>query len=137
MDPFEAALDDLKSQDPPAYRPTARKYGISHSALMRRHKGQARPRRVLRDDQAVLSKQQERDLIGEINRLSFRGIPPTKSMIKRFAITIAQKPVGKNWVYRFLKRHNDTLSSSYLKARDMCRKKADNFYDYSYYFELV
>jgi hypothetical protein len=44
---------------------------------------------------------------------------------------------SKNWPHRWLKRHDDVLDSDYLKGFDLDRKKADSFWQYQAYFDLV
>ncbi|KAM4067689.1 Tc5 transposase DNA-binding domain-containing protein [Hirsutella rhossiliensis] len=86
MAPIDEALDFLKSSESVNYADTARKFNCKQ--------------RSRRDADSLyksrLSKQQERDLIAYIHKLSARGIPPTLSMIKNFAQDIAKVEVGKH-----------------------------------------
>ena len=137
MDPFEAALADLKSQETPLFRETARIHGVDHTTLSRHYNGISRPRAAIRDEQALLTKQQEKDLVAYINKLCLRGTPPTNPMVKRFAAELASRPPGKCWVYRFVKRWSNTLDSGFLDGIDSSRQKADNYTSLSRYFQMV
>ena len=46
MQAIDKALKDLASQESPDYSATARKYGINHTTLLRRHRGLAHNRAV-------------------------------------------------------------------------------------------
>ncbi|RFU27513.1 hypothetical protein B7463_g8836, partial [Scytalidium lignicola] len=80
---MDEAIADLKSQEEPNYSATALKYGVN----------QTRQR---------LNSTQEKVLIGHINRMTDRGMPPTSQIVKNLAEEIIQGPVGKNWVANFL-----------------------------------
>jgi hypothetical protein len=58
-------------------------------------------------------------------------------MVQNFAKDIVKKRPGKNWAYKFVKRYQKVLKSSFLAAADLSRKKADNAYQYTLYFKLV
>ena len=42
------------------------------------------------------------NLIAYINKLTARGTPPTNSIVKTFALKLAYKRPGKNWLSRFI-----------------------------------
>ena len=86
---------------------------------------------------SLLTKQQQKNLVSYINKLTERGIPPTHAMIRNFAHDIYGKWPGKNWVYRFVQAHEKDLKSRYLSGADLSRKKADSAYQYYLYFKLV
>ena len=137
MTPIEAALNDLRSQNPPQYDPTARKYGVDRSTLSHRHRGITGPKQNTRDSRSLLSIQQEKDLVNYINWLTIRGTPPTNSMVKTLAYDICKIRPGKNWVYRFVKHYGEILDSGFLEGIDFSRQKVDNYTQFSRYFELV
>jgi hypothetical protein len=58
-------------------------------------------------------------------------------MLKNIAEEIAGTTLGINWVSRFRKRHNDRLSSLYLRTIDHQRKTADNSRYFQRFFTLV
>jgi hypothetical protein len=138
MAPIDEALDFLKLSESINYAETASCFGCDETTLRRRHQGKQRSRRDADTlYKSRLSKQQERDLIAYIHKLSSRGIPPTLSMIKNFAQDIAKTKVGKNWPYSFVQRNRDELGCTWFDGLDIARKKADNASRYRAYFELV
>ena len=124
MDPIEAALAALELQDSPNYTATAKEFGINRTTLSRRHRGLTAPKGVNTAPHAILSYGQRKTLSNFINDLTLRGIPPTSRMVARFAEEIGGKPVGKNWVARFIKASKKNLASGFLVGFDLNRKKA-------------
>ncbi|KAF2194631.1 hypothetical protein K469DRAFT_706108 [Zopfia rhizophila CBS 207.26] len=125
MDPMEAALAALESLKPGErlnYTATAKKFGVGRDALSRRHRGVQGP---------------QSHLIGYIDRLCERGLPPTKRMIRNFAQEIAHKYVGNRWVDRFLNRHNIDIYARWASGMEKERKGADSAFKYALYFELL
>ncbi|KAM4061941.1 DDE superfamily endonuclease [Hirsutella rhossiliensis] len=121
------AIIELQSQDRPKYAETARKYNIDKSTLWRRFKGKTASNHDANSySRQKLTSAQEEILIGHVNKLTNRGIPPTPQMLKNIAEEIAGTKLGVNWVSRFRKRHHDRLSSLYLRTIDHQRKAADN-----------
>jgi DNA-binding transcriptional regulator YhcF (GntR family) len=113
MDPIQAALADLESQEPGeklSYRKLAAKHGVSYSTLARRAKGIQGLIATKAVNQRKLSPQQEMELVRYIESLTKRGLPPTREMIRNFASQIAKGPVGEGWVTRFLARNKDYLT---------------------------
>ncbi len=134
---MQLEIEALKSQDPPEYSATAREFKVDKSTLRRRYLGLTAENRGLQEHSSLLTFQQEKDLVKYINTLTVRGTPPTGAMLRRFACELAHKSPGKNWLSRFISRHLDDLKSSYLTGLDQNRKKADNYYEYKLYFDLV
>jgi len=138
MAPIDEALAFLKSSESVNYAETARRFNCDETTLRRRHQGKQRSRRDAdRLYKSRLSKQQERDLIAYIHKLSSRGIPPTLPMIKNFAQDIAKIKVGKDWPYSFVRRNHIELGCTWFDGLDIARKRADNTSRYKAYFELV
>jgi hypothetical protein len=137
MSSIEKAIEDLKSQDPPLLRPTARKYGVPHKTLRRRFKGIQLLSAEYHETRQLLSIEQEKVLVNRINTLSERGIPPTNTIVKSLAFEICKKQPGKNWVYEFTQRHDNEIISVMLEGFDLSRKKADNYTSIKQYFDLV
>ena len=138
MAALKAALADLKSSESINYAATAAEHGCDETTLRRRHQG----KQVSRQDAAfecrsLLSKQQERDLISYINKLTARGLPPITLMVWNFAQDLAKKPPSKNWVYKFIRRCSNELASGWLRSVDINRKKTDNIHRYKFYFKLI
>lgn len=86
---------------------------------------------------ALLSTQQEKDLVAYINKLTLRGTPPTNRMVKQFVYDIGKTKPRKNWSNRFGDRHSNELECGFLEGADSSRKKAENHLGLSRYFELV
>ena len=137
MSSIEAALDDLKSQEKPLIRATARKYAVPYETLRSQYKGICLPKAQYHETRQLLSHQQERVLLKHIETLSERGIPPTNSIIKNLAREICGEQPGKNWVYAFLQRHDSEVASVSLEGFDLSRQKADNYVSIKQYFDLV
>jgi hypothetical protein len=137
MRPIDAAISDLASQDVPNIRATAEKHHVNRSTLSRRWRRKTGSWEDHIDSMWLLTKQQQKNLVAYINKLTERGIPPTNAMVRNFAHDIYKKWPGKNWVYRFVHAYQNVLKSRYLCGADLSRHKADNIYQYRYYFKLV
>jgi hypothetical protein len=135
---IQAAITDLESQDRVNYAAIARKWEIDRSTLSRRHRGETGPNR---DATSYVRRQltdaQEDILIGHINKLSDRGLPPTPQIVKNIAEEIAHVALGKNWVPRFCQRHQDRLKSVYLRTINHKRKIADNSHHFQHFYDTV
>ncbi|KAF7569912.1 hypothetical protein PtrM4_123270 [Pyrenophora tritici-repentis] len=137
MDPIQKAIEDIDSREEGAsfsYREVAKKYNISRATLARRHQGRTRPHSVAHN---ALHPQQEKELVQYIKGLSERRLPPTRTMIRNFASSLAGKDVSETWVTRFMARHPFELTSRYTSGMDRKRHKADSGAKYSLYFELL
>ncbi|KAM4067790.1 DDE superfamily endonuclease [Hirsutella rhossiliensis] len=72
------AIIELQSQDRPKYAETARRYNIDKSTLWRRFKGKTASNHDANSySRQKLTSAQEEILIGHVNKLTDRGIPPT------------------------------------------------------------
>lgn len=135
---LELALENLSIQDRPNMRGTAKKFGVQESTLRRRWKGQTLSRKAAASlHRRKLTDAQEESLIGQINKLTERGLPPTSRMVRNFAEEIIKSSVGKNWTSDFVKRHSTRLKSLYLKNIDSKRKKSEFAASYKQYYDLV
>jgi hypothetical protein len=123
---MKAAIDDLRSQEVPQYRPTARKHGVNHQTLRRQFLGLQLSSAELHECQSLLNNKEAIALINEINRLSACGTPPTVAMVRSFAFNISGRWPGINWANRFVHNHQEDICSVYLKGFDLSRKKADS-----------
>ncbi|OCK96814.1 uncharacterized protein K441DRAFT_713598 [Cenococcum geophilum 1.58] len=128
MYPIDAALAALELQDPPNYTRTAKEFNVNRTTLSRRHRQITRAREDATEMKSLLLIQQERTLLGYINLLTKRGLPPTPQMVRNFTFKISRITPGKNWVSRFIKRHKDKIKLSYLAPADIARKRANNVY---------
>ena len=132
------ALDDLESQQPPKYAETARKWKVDKSTLWRRHKGETGTIQEANSyARQKLTNAQEEVLVGHVNKLTARGLPPTPQMVKNMAEEIANTKLGVHWPTRFYQRHYERLTSLYLRTIDHKRKVADNSQYFQEFFDLV
>ena len=130
-------MESLSLQDVALSAPATPVQCLHRTTLARRAQGKINPRDTYREQVSLLSAQQQLTLINEINRLTDQGLPPTCAMVRNFAEDMVKKCPGKNWAYEFVRRHQKILKSGVLAAVDLSRKKADNAYQYTLYFELV
>jgi hypothetical protein len=110
---------------------------LHRTTAARRAKGQILPRQDYRAQCGLLSPTQEKELVRYIDELTKRGLPPTHHNVRVFASNICGKFPGKNWTSAFVKRHESQITSQYLVGFDRARKKADNYWLISQYFDLV
>jgi hypothetical protein len=140
MSPIEAALAAIEALEPGeklSYTKIAREHGVHRSTLSRRHRGQTASRTAIIAERQNLHPQQEQELLRYIERLTGRGLPPTRPMIRSFASQIAKKEVGVHWVDRFIQRHQSELILRWATGIDRSRHQADSESKYSFYFELL
>jgi hypothetical protein len=101
---------------------TATKYGVDRRTLSRRFLGQTEARSVAHlNAEGHLTVVQEEALIGWIDVLSMRKLPPTPEMIRTYVRRLTGEEVGQNWVPRLFKRHEKRLQYKYLKGIDANR----------------
>jgi hypothetical protein len=135
---IEAAIADLESQNRKNFKATATKWNLDRTTLARRYRGETGSKQEANSyTRQRLTDTQEKTLITHINKLSDRGMPPTPQIIKNLAEEIAHVTLGKNWVARFCERHQDQLTSIYLRTIDHKRKIADNSYHFQYFYDTV
>lgn len=132
-----AALEAQKDGEKIVLQQVADKYGVDRLTLSRRWRGVTHSRAEQYQNQQLLTPIQEQKLVQYIDKLSGRGLPPTRSMIRNFAGDITRKPAGRCWADRFIKRHQIELISKYVYGIDVARKRADSALKYSLYFELL
>ena len=135
---IEAAIADLESQDRRNIAATAKKWEVARETLSKRFRGETSSNQDANSyARRQLTDVQEKTLIQHINKLSNRGLPPTPQIVKNLAEEIARVKLGKNWVSRFCKRHQDKLLSVYLRTIDHKRKLADNSAYFQHFYEQV
>jgi hypothetical protein len=134
----ELALSDLGKQANPNFLGTARKYKVHRTTLQRRFEGTQQTIRIARSQtHQCLSLAQEEALIGLINSLTDRSMPPTSQIVHNLAEELIGKPVGKNWVGKFVRRYKDRLNSVYLRTIDNKRVKAEYIPNLERFYKLV
>ena len=79
------------------YSNAAKKFHCSHTAVMRRIKGQTKTRQEANSFwHQCLTDDEEEILISRINKLMDRGLPPTSQIIRNLAKEIRKGPVRRN-----------------------------------------
>jgi hypothetical protein len=112
MSSIEAALAAIESLEPGeklVYTQIAAKYSVDRRTLARRHQGAIISRDAQAQNLQALHPQQEKELLRYIERLTRQGLPPSRLIIRRFALGIAKKELGKGWVNRFIQRYQVDL----------------------------
>jgi hypothetical protein len=85
----------------------------------------------------LLNNEQEEVLIEHILKLSARGFYLTPQMLRNLAQEIVKHPVSERWSRRFRKRHENRLSSVYMRNVDRVRQVADNSAHFQHYFDTA
>ncbi|KAF1928461.1 uncharacterized protein M421DRAFT_63035 [Didymella exigua CBS 183.55] len=134
-----AAIESLEPGEQFSYRKVAAEYHCNRTTLARRHQGIAGSRSTMAENQQALHPQQEQELLRYIERLTRQGLPPSRPMIRRFALEIAKKELRKGWVDQYIQRHDVHLISRWttIHSIDRSRHQADSLSKYSLYFKLL
>ena len=120
------AVADLHQQEKPNFKATARKHAVNSTTLKRRYQGRQLSKQAASSEyRQCLTFAQEETLIGLINSLTDRGLPPTSQIVRNLAQEMIGRPVGKNWTGDFVKRYKNRLRSLYLRNIDSQRIKAE------------
>ena len=123
-DRIVAAIADLRSQKKPNFSGTAEKWQLERKTLSRRFKGESRSVEQYQSEVGRrLNNAQEETLIGYIERLTLRGMPPTPRIVRNLAEEIVGEQIGVNWHANFVKHHKDQLTGVYLRDIDNKRKR--------------
>ncbi|PVH92563.1 hypothetical protein DM02DRAFT_478141, partial [Periconia macrospinosa] len=85
MEAALAALEAQKDGEKIVLQEVADKYGVERSTLSRRWRGVTHSRAQQYQNQQLLTPVQEQELVQYIDKLTGRGLPPTRSMIRNFA----------------------------------------------------
>jgi DNA-binding transcriptional regulator YhcF (GntR family) len=91
-----AAIESLEPGEQFSYRKIAAEYYCNRTTLARRHQGLASLRSTMAENQQALHLYQEQELLRYIQRLTERGLPPTRALIRRFALDIAKRELSVN-----------------------------------------
>jgi hypothetical protein len=137
-DRMELAFADLKQQEKPNIRRTAKNFSLAETTLRERWHGKSISQSAAASEyKQRLTDAQETMLVQQINRLTDRGLPPTSSIVRSLAEEMIQGPVGKNWTGGFVRRNKDKLISLYLRNIDSQRIKAEYPPMFKYFYTLV
>jgi hypothetical protein len=135
MDPIDLALSELALYDKPNYSAVSKKFQVDRTTLSRRHRAVTHSAAIEQQNRQLLSPIQERTLIRHLNTLTERGLPPTPAIVRNLAAELAQKEPGSNWSSRFVRRHQNDLTSRYLVPLDSDRFNAESNREFIYWFE--
>ncbi len=134
------ALEAIQSSTVPSIRTVASLYSVPRTTLQHRLRGRV-TRRDAQNNNRKLSSTEEQVLLDRIKLLDDRGFSPTLPFIRRMAnLLLTQRAqsstIGKNWLTRFVKRHED-LMSSYLRKYDYQRARCEDPKQIQAWFNLV
>jgi Tc5 transposase DNA-binding domain len=141
--PFQAriaeALAELTGPSNPTIRAIAKKHGVSHQTLQRRLNGGV-SRQIARQQQQLLSPEQEQLLVSWILMLEAEGHAPTHDTVREMASQISRflggsNTVGSKWLPRFFTRHPE-IHSKLGKSIDALRIEHTNPIDLNAWFTL-
>lgn len=138
MAQMEAALEHLSALEKPNYAATAKRFNVAETTLRRRFLGEGLSRQQYASERCQhLNTVQEEVLLGYIDKLTNKHIPPTTQIIRNLAEELLGHPVGKNWAAGFCKRHKDRVSSIYLRPLDRARVASERPELYEHFYALV
>ena len=80
---------------------------------------------------------QQQSLISYINLFTNRGTPPINIMVYCFIKEITGINIRKNYITQFWYKYSNILAAGYLKPINLSKKKTDNIYLYSLYFNTL
>jgi Tc5 transposase DNA-binding domain len=127
MAQIDAAIAHLEAQEELNYTEAGKLFGVHRTTLMRRYTRKTRSRAEANSNcRQRLNDVQEDTLLGYINTLTKRHIPPTSQIIRNLAEEMLKGPVGKNWTGNFIKRHSQRICSVYLDPLDRARVSAES-----------
>jgi hypothetical protein len=130
-------LDSRHHRGKISYQKVAQKYGVQDTTLRRRYLGQNEAREVKHLRQQLLTPEQEAELIEWINNETQGKQPPAAPLVAQKASILAGRDAGNGWVYRFLKRHEDSLVYKKSAPMDRQRAQADSYSKYQAYFTYL
>jgi hypothetical protein len=128
MAPIDEALAEIELHKPGdgfTLKIIAEKHCVDRSTLGQRCKGKTDPQSDGYASQQLFNPQQEQALVQYIEDLTARGLPPTRAMIRNFALNISQQHVGVNWILRFIRRNHNHLISERSAGIDVVRHRFD------------
>ncbi|KAJ5260482.1 transcriptional regulator family: Centromere protein B DNA-binding region [Penicillium angulare] len=108
------AIKYARSLKKPNLSAISKEYGVDYKLLWRRVKQNMKPKTDVKPSNYALNVQQEKALGYWIQAMDAAFIPPTPNIIEQWAnATLARsktpdRTVGKDWVYRYIKRFPDT-----------------------------
>jgi hypothetical protein len=136
------AIQALKNRQSNSFRAAARTYDVPKDTLIRRYRG-ILPRRDSHRTTYKLTLIEEEVLIQRILDLRDQGFSPGVAIVREIANILlanrdASRPqtVGKNWVTKFIKRH-ESLRTMYNRKYDYQRAQCEDPVLIQGWFRLV
>lgn len=137
IDEALAECDTYGSSEKIPWSEIATKHGVVRSTLTRRYKGETQPHASKIINQQHLNPQQEVELVNYIEGRTDECLPPTRTMVRNFASSLAKTEVSERWVDRFIHRHKDQLKSQWTTGVAAKRHTADSGENYKLYFDML
>ena len=135
---IELAIADLAKQNTPNIAETSRRCGVPRKMLSNRFNCKTvSQQEATSEHHQCLTSAQEDALVALLNHLTNRGLPPTNAIVKNLAEEIIGRRVGKSWSSQFCRRHQDRLTSLYLKNIDKKRQNAEYLPMFKQFYDLV
>ncbi|KAI1002639.1 hypothetical protein K3495_g5563 [Podosphaera aphanis] len=131
---MDAALLELRSDSSLKVTEVARRYNVSRQALSRRFNIKSTSIVEKQESQRLLNNQQEMEILKYIRRLPQLCLPPTACIIRNMASEICGSMPSKNWVSRFIARHEHELGKGFLDSIDLSRCKSESKISFANYF---
>jgi transposase-like protein len=130
-----AAIELLEPGEHYLYRKVARRFNVSNSTLTRRHKSCQRLQEEKNNTQVALNSQQEAELVCYIKDLTKRALPPTRNMIRKFALHFNPYGMSDAWVDRFIGQNSNHLICIWTSGIDSQCYNTDSRAKYKLYFD--
>jgi len=125
---IQLAIQAIKNQEISSIREVARRFNVSRTSLSRRLNGTTF-RGETRANRYKLTQTEEETLLQWILSMDSRGAAPQLPMVEEMAnILLAERchdRVGKNWVYKFVKRQ-DQLKTRFSRRYSYQRAKRED-----------
>ena len=133
------AIEAVRSTKRMSLRAAAKTYGVPESSLRYRIKGRV-AKHEKRNAAHNLTESEEETLVRYILDLDSRGFPPriegVKDMADLLLMMRGAKRVGKQWAYRFIRRHPE-LKTRFSRAYDFQRALCEDHSLINAWFQLV
>jgi hypothetical protein len=139
-DRINLALSALQSNQVPSLRKAAVLYRVAESTLRYHQRGYGFQRNAQVNNRK-LTATEEKVLLQRIILLDNRGLSPSLPFVRRMADLLLRErepssSVGKNWLTRFVQRHNE-FTSKFLRKYDYQRAKCNDPAVIQPWFDLV
>lgn len=129
------AIQALKKGQIKGVQTAAKTYNVKRTTLRDRLQGSA-SRTDITANGRKLSNTEESILLNWILSADERGLPPRFDIVRNMASIISQKPIGINWVNRFINRHHE-IKTRYGRRYDYQRALCEDSEAIQRWFSLV